>query len=405
MGYREVPLDLALEVVLELPAQRLLLAAQAGHQGEPVVDLLAQVPRHHRLGLADPVERPHDRGRDLVAHPLGVGRAVLAREADHLVQPAVALLEDGLVGAEPVQREDRGARVEVGHRVPLRRPVPGAPPVAAQDDRRDVGELRDHELGHRPAVEVGPVEAEEGQVARHQRADVVVADRARGRPARVEVLGQRAEVPAVRLLVDGLREVGVPDEVLQVEELAGEEDVEAALLFLHGRRGSTLSPGAARDNSIHPARRASRDELERVLRGPRQEGRRVPAHPGLVPRPEVGRERVGALAARHLEDPLGLVPGETTKRSLAPKDGDWTRGMFESPGSGSAGMLSQDEAQRGRKPGERVLDPRRVAPAPGGASPGLDALAERGGDVVRGGDQEVVPGGERGVEQVGGAGP
>jgi hypothetical protein len=52
----------------------------------------------------------------------------------------------------------------------------------------------------------------------------------------VEVLGKDAEVPPVRLLVDRLAEVGVPDEVLEVEELAGEVDGQAALLFLHSAR-------------------------------------------------------------------------------------------------------------------------------------------------------------------------
>jgi len=137
----------------------------------------------------------------------------------------VALLEDRLVGAEAVERDDRRARVEVRHRVPLRHARPGAAAVASQDDGRDVRELRDHELGQGAAVEVGPVEAEEGEVAPDERADMVVADRPRHGAVRVKVLGQRAEVPPVRLLVYGLGEVRVPDQVLEVEELAGEEDV------------------------------------------------------------------------------------------------------------------------------------------------------------------------------------
>src|ERR1017187_2197172 len=161
---------------------------------------------------------------------------------------------------------------------------------------------------------------------------------------------------------------------------------------------------APRTNQFIRVFRRSRKQLERVLRWPGQEGRRVPADPGLVACAEIGGERIGALAPRHVENALLLVsrgddealarsvrgfldarhvripgegigghaqpegrparqaagerglplhpvvlapggawkmpssscPGETTKRSLAPCEGSWTRGMCESPGRGSA---------------------------------------------------------------------
>ena len=99
----KVPLHLLLEEVLEFPSQGLLLSAEPGHHGQPVVDLLAKVPRHHRRQFPDLVECAKDCRGHVVAHPLGVGRTAPARKPDHLVELAIALLEDRLAGADALK--------------------------------------------------------------------------------------------------------------------------------------------------------------------------------------------------------------------------------------------------------------------------------------------------------------
>jgi hypothetical protein len=192
---------------------------QPGHERKPVVDLLAQVLGHHRLDLAHPVEGAHARGRHLVAHPLGVGRAVLAGQPQDLVQLAVPPLHDRLVGGQAVEDDVDRPRVVARHQAPGIGAVPAVAQVAAQDHRRDVRELGEHELDRRAALDVGPVEDEERQVAADQGADVLVADPAGPGAARLQVLGQLAQVPAVRALVDRLGQVRVADQVLQGVEL------------------------------------------------------------------------------------------------------------------------------------------------------------------------------------------
>jgi hypothetical protein len=72
---------------------------------------------------------------------------------------------------------------------------------------------------------------------------------------------------------------------------------------------------------------------QRVLARARQEGRRLAAHPGLVSRAPVGRQRMAGLSARHLDDAFGLVPGDTTMRSDAPNS---ARRCAASPGRRAA---------------------------------------------------------------------
>src|ERR1035441_3616433 len=142
---------------------------------------------------------------------------------------------------------------------------------------------------------------------------------------------------------------------------------------------------APRTNQFIRVFRRSRKQLERVLRWPGQEGRRVPADPGLVACAEIGGERIGALAPRHVENALLLVSrgdDEALARSVRgfldarhvriPGEGIGGDGQPEgrpareaagergpplhplvlapgrAPGRGSAGMRSQKDAQRGR---------------------------------------------------------
>src|ERR1039457_5841488 len=73
---------------------------------------------------------------------------------------------------------------------------------------------------------------------------------------------------------------------------------------------------APRTNQFIRVFRRSRKQLERVLRWPGQEGRRVPADPGLVACAEIGGERIGALAPRHVEN--GLRSEEHTSELQSP---------------------------------------------------------------------------------------
>src|SRR5271165_3556064 len=76
------------------------------------------------------------------------------------------------------------------------------------------------------------------------------------------------------------------------------------LFFFMGARAHIRRGGDGPDKPNHPD---SRNQLERVLRGTGQEGGGVPPDPRLVALPEVGGERVGALAPRHLEYPILLA--------------------------------------------------------------------------------------------------
>src|SRR5580693_4054479 len=79
--------------------------------------------------------------------------------------------------------------------------------------------------------------------------------------------------------------------------------------FFMGAGGPSLGGEAiGRTIQFIGGRRGSREELEGVLGGAGQERGGVPADPGLVTRPEIRRERVGALPARHVEYPLRLPP-------------------------------------------------------------------------------------------------
>src|ERR1039457_4352606 len=96
-------------------------------------------------------------------------------------------------------------------------------------------------------------------------------------------------------------------------------------------------------------------QLERVLRWPGQEGRRVPADPGLVACAEIGGERIGALAPRHVENALLLVSrgdDEALARSV--------RGFLDArhvriPGEGIGGAAPPERRARAAAAGERVL--------------------------------------------------
>src|ERR1035441_1031304 len=76
---------------------------------------------------------------------------------------------------------------------------------------------------------------------------------------------------------------------------------------------------APRTNQFIRVFRRSRKQRERVLRWPGQEGRRVPADPGLVACAEIGGERIGALAPRHVENALLLVSrGDDVRSQIEP---------------------------------------------------------------------------------------
>src|ERR1700690_1271041 len=86
--------------------------------------------------------------------------------------------------------------------------------------------------------------------------------------------------------------------------------------FFMGAGAHTKPPRGRPDNSIHAGAPRSRGQVERVLRGPGQEGGRIPPHPRLMPRAEVGREGIGGLPPGHLENPLVLM-ARSNRESLA----------------------------------------------------------------------------------------
>jgi hypothetical protein len=197
----QAALDLALEELLQFFAQRLFLATQPGHAGKPMIDLLLQVPREHGLHGGHFFEGAHDGERDAIADDGGRRGGVLSGEVQHFVawsQSAALLLHDPIVDqALHVQRHR--ARVEARHQVPriAAALIPRTAKVAAQDHRRDVGELREHELHDGAAIELRAVEVEEREVAFEERANVLVPDGLRVQAAEFEVLGEAAEEAAV----------------------------------------------------------------------------------------------------------------------------------------------------------------------------------------------------------------
>ena len=72
---------------------------------------------------------------------------------------------------------------------------------------------------------------------------------------------------------------------------------------------------------------------------------RLAVGPGFVRVAVVGRQRMAALAARHVQVAFAFVPWRDRHPLRRAHRGAWMRGMFsESPGSGWAGMSSQAPA-------------------------------------------------------------
>ena len=196
---------------------------------------------------------------------------------------------------------------------------------------------------------------------------------------------------------------------LRLKSSPAKKTLRLRCFFFMGAGAHTKPRSGRPDNAIHSGGAPAHGRSSSVCSaGPGRNGVGVPADPRLVARPgSTGESGFGALPARACgRSPRPPAPGETTKRSLAPKEGSWTRGMFESPGRGSAGMLSQEAAQRGRNRAKRVRDPRRVEPAPGGG-PRVDALPARtrAETSSAAASEKVVPRAVGGVQEVGGPRP
>src|SRR5688572_19742989 len=151
-----------------------------------------------------------------------------------MIPPLAALKRSTII--EETRRDHRGGpRKKTRHQIPwLGAMIPGITNIGAEQDGGDVGKLCEHELNHRAAVEVGPVEIEQREITGDQRAKIVIANGAPIAAAQLEkILRQHATISPVRLLIDRLGEPGIPDEMLQRKKFAADIHGVAANFFLH----------------------------------------------------------------------------------------------------------------------------------------------------------------------------
>ena len=152
---------------------------------------------------------------------------------------------------------------------------------------------------------------------------------------------------------------------------------------------------------LRPKSRASgaRDERQHVHGRTRQEGCLLPLRPGRVAVRVVGRERVAALAARHVEVAELLAPGGDGEPLGRPR-----RGGLEPRHVAVAGQRLprhvQEAAELRHGTRERVADERGVALAPRALSQPAPVLRQLLEDGVGRGEEERVPGRVLRVEEM-----
>jgi EAL domain-containing protein (putative c-di-GMP-specific phosphodiesterase class I) len=146
---------------------------------------------------------------------------------------------------------------------------------------------------------------------------------------------------AIIAMAHGLKMVVVAEGVETGEQLVLLEEYGCDLVQgfypRPARAGGVRSPGCCSRCGCRREASRLRHERQRMLRRPRQQRRRPPLHPILMPAQEPRRQRMPALPARHVEQSLSSRPGDTVSRSDCPNFGPATRGMLASPGSWSGG--------------------------------------------------------------------
>src|SRR5579885_3157655 len=165
-------------------------------------------------------------------------------------------------------------------------------------------------------------------------------------------------------------------------------------------RAQPASGESAHGSTQKVCRRSVRLEPQRVHGPAGQKGRGLAMDPGLVADAVERGERMAALPAGHLENSLVLDPGGDDEALARAVDMSLDPRHVRVPRQRIGGQVEITAEEPGQETAEGMLDAGRIVAAPSGTVERYAFTIHFLDDAVGGGEQQVVPAGEAGIEQV-----